>query len=101
MVSNLENIFLKINQILLKLLLILIFKAQLFTLKIQKKVLVFFVTEENQTKLDSLVQDFFASYNLQDQFNSIRPQTPDEGRRFHISYANTTGNPFDSIAVVW
>jgi len=66
-----------------------------------KKVLVFFVTEENQTELDFLVQDFFASYNLQDQFNSIRSQTPDEGRRFHISYANSTGNPGDSIAVVW
>lgn len=66
-----------------------------------KKVLVFFVTEESQKELDILVQDFFASYNLQDQFNSIRSQTPDQGRRFHISYANTSGNPGDSIAVVW
>lgn len=66
-----------------------------------KKVLVFFVTEENQKQLEDLVQDFFASYNLKDEFNKIRSQTPDAGRRFHISYANATGNPFDSIAVVW
>ena len=74
--------------------------AQIFE-EDNKKVLVFFVTDECQAKLNSLVQNWFAQYNLQQEFNSIRKQTPDIGRKFHISYANRSGNPFDSIAVVW
>ena len=66
-----------------------------------KKVLVFFVTNECQDRLDNFVQNWFAKYNLKKEFNSVRSQTPDINRKFHISYANRTGNPFDSIAVVW
>lgn len=67
----------------------------------EKRVLVYFVTKETQAQLDILVQDFFAEYNLQKEFNEIRPSTIDKGRKFHLSYANSTGNPGDSIAVVW
>ena len=66
-----------------------------------KRVLVFFVSQQCQKELDSLVQVFFREYGLNAEFNKIRPQTPDAGRLFHISYANRSGNPFDSIAVVW
>ena len=66
-----------------------------------KKALVFFVTDQCQRELESLVQIFFKEYGLQKEFNSIRPTTKDEGRLFHLSFANKTGNPGDSIAVVW
>jgi len=66
-----------------------------------KKTLVFFVTDQCQKELQSLVQVFFKEYGLKEQFNSIRPNTPDNGRLFHLSYSNATGNPGDSIAVVW
>jgi hypothetical protein len=67
----------------------------------EKRVLVYFVTQESQDQLDILVQNFFAEYNLQKEFNELRPNTLDKGRKFHLSYANTTGNPGDSIAIVW
>lgn len=67
----------------------------------EKEVLVFFVTEQSQKELDILVQIFFKEYGLQKEFNDIRPDTEDSGRQFHISYANKSGNPFDSIAIVW
>lgn len=66
-----------------------------------KKSLVFFVEPETQLMLDNLVQAFFEGYSLTETFNKVRPLTVDQGRRFHISYANKTGNPGDSIAVVW
>lgn len=66
-----------------------------------KKALVFFVTDQCQNELESLVQVFFKEYGLQEEFNSIRSTTKDEGRMFHLSFANKTGNPGDSIAVVW
>ena len=67
----------------------------------QKRSLVYFVTKESQRQLDIVVQDFFAEYNLQKEFNELRPNTLDKGRKFHLSYANLTGNPGDSVAVVW
>ena len=66
-----------------------------------KKSLVFFVTDQCQKELESLVQVFFKEYGLQKEFNFIRANTQDKGRLFHLSYSNLTGNPGDSIAVVW
>ena len=73
---------------------------QIFT-ENDKKALVFFVEPESQLMLNNLVQAFFEGYRLTEDFNKVRPLTLDQGRKFHISYANTTGNPGDSIAVVW
>jgi hypothetical protein len=66
-----------------------------------KEALVFFVEPESQEYLDKLVQAFFERYKLKEKFNEVRPTTLDAGRKFHISYANKSGNPGDSIAVVW
>ena len=67
----------------------------------EKRSLVYFLTKESQRQLDIVVQDFFAEYNLQKEFNEVRPNTLDKGRKFHLSYANLTGNPGDSVAIVW
>ena len=67
----------------------------------ERETLVFFVTPESQKRLDSLVQTFFKEYGIQKEFNLIRNQTPDAKRKFHLSYANKSGNPGDSVAIVW
>lgn len=67
----------------------------------EKRSLVYFLTKESQRQLDIVVQKFFQEYNLQKEFNKLRPSTLDKGRKFHLSYANLTGNPGDSVAIVW
>ena len=62
---------------------------------------VFFVTEETQESLDAFLKLYFDSLGLTKEFKDIKENSIDTGRRYHLSYSNLTGNPGDSVAVVW
>ena len=62
---------------------------------------VFFVTEDSQHSLDAFLKLYFDSLGLTKEFKEIKANSIDTGRRYHLSYANLTGNPGDSVSVVW
>lgn len=66
-----------------------------------KKSQVYFVTQETQESLDAFLKLYFDSLGLTKEFKEIKADSIDTGRQYHLSYANLTGNPGDSVAVVW
>lgn len=62
---------------------------------------VYFVTQQTQENLDAFLKLYFDSLGLTNEFKEIKKNGIDAKRRYHLSYANKTGNPGDSVAVVW
>ncbi len=71
-----------------------------FLISDEKQALVYYPTESSSIELREWTDSFLQKFT-EKNITELRNTTLDKDRVFHLSYMNKSGNPGDSIAIIW